>query len=461
MIQLSCADILKAVDGKLVSGDLSQRFLSISTDSRNICAGALFIPLIGENFNGHDFIGDAVKADAFGTLASQDTGLLPDGDFTVIRVDDTLKALGLIAGYYRSLFSIPVVAVTGSVGKTGTKELIAAALSRQLKVLKSEANLNNEIGMPQTLLGITREHEAVVLEMGMRGSGEISYLSCIARPDIAVITNIGLAHIERLGSRENILKAKMEILDGLKENGTVILNGDDAMLHGFKDLLPFKTILFGFDESCDYRAENIISQGENGCDFDVKIRNTIYKVRTTMPGMHNVINSLAAIAVASEMGVTPENVIAGISDCVPEKMRQNIISVNGIKIIDDVYNANPYSMTAAMNVLKDISRKGRAIAVLGDMLELGAWTDAAHNEIGAEAFKVGVGEIVAIGEYSANIRDGAVNAGFDPYKIHVFDSNQEAIEFLKSFVTIGDTILVKGSRGMKMEGIVSALTSNE
>jgi len=459
MNPLKCEEIIKATGGTLVSGRLDREFTDISTDSRSTGRENLFIPIIGERFDGHDFISDAFESGASGCLTQRDIG--PFGDKAVIKVEDTLKALGDIASYYRQKFDIPFVGITGSVGKTSTKEMVANVLSRKFKVLKTEGNLNNEIGLPLTVLRLDDSHEAAVVEMGMSGFGEISRLTSIAKPYVAIITNIGMSHIEKLGSRQNILKAKLEILEGLDKDGLVVLNGDDKLLSGLKGLLKFRTVFYGMDNGVDYRAESVRTSGEQGSYFDITVQNCDYEVYIPAPGIHNVHNALAAIAAGVELGVPMEEIIKGIAQFSPGKMRLDIISHKGMKIINDAYNASPQSMEAAISVLKDVGAGRRTIAVLGDMLEMGDWAYKAHIGVGRFAVQKGIDCIVTVGGNGRNIAEGALEAGASPDKVFSFNSNREAAEFLKVFAGDGDVVLVKGSRGMKMEEIVNRLTADD
>ncbi|MFZ5985967.1 MAG: UDP-N-acetylmuramoyl-tripeptide--D-alanyl-D-alanine ligase [Bacillota bacterium] len=457
METLKCEEIVKATGGVLLSGDMDASFDSISTDSRKIKQGDLFIPLIGEKFDGHQYIENSFKEGAKGCLTQKN--IEPLGDKIIIKVQDTSKALRDLASYYRQKFDIPFVGITGSVGKTSTKEMVSSVLSKGFNVLKTQGNFNNEIGVPLTVFGLENSHQAAVVEMGMSGFGEISRLTSIVKPDIAIITNIGLAHIEKLGSKINILKAKMEILEGLNSQGLVILNGDDNLLYGLKGLLKFRTVFYGFEEGLDYQAYNVNSLGEQGSTFEITIGNREYKIRVPVPGIHNVYNALAGLAAGIELGIPVGKIVEGIEEFTPEKMRLNIINHNGIKIINDAYNASPQSMEAAINVLKDISGNKRTIAVLGDMLELGDMSYKAHFDVGKFAVARGVDYIAAVGENGRNIAHGAIDAGAEAYKVFQFKDNEEAGKFLKGFVKTDDVLLVKGSRGMKMEEIVNMLTT--
>jgi UDP-N-acetylmuramoyl-tripeptide--D-alanyl-D-alanine ligase len=458
METLKCKEIVKAVNGVLISGDLETTFSNITTDSRKVNEGDFFIPIVGEKFDGHDFIVPSFEMGVSGCLTAKDTPGF-EGK-VVIRVEDTLSALRNLSAYYRQKFNIPVVGITGSVGKTSTKDMVSSVLNKKFNVLKTSGNFNNEIGVPLTVFNLESSHEAAVIEMGMSGLGEISRLTSIVRPDIAIITNIGLSHIEKLGSRQNILKAKMEIFEGLKNDGLVILNGDDNLLYGLKDLLRFRTVFYGMEDGLDYQAYNISSHGEMGTSFEIAIGNDNYKVHIPVPGVHNIYNALSAIAVGVELKIPVKDIIEGIGEFSPSKMRLNIVDHNGIKIINDAYNASPQSMEAAINVLKDVATaNNRTIAVLGDMLELGDIAVKAHKDVGKFAVSKEVSYIVAVGENGKNIIEGALEAGADKDRVFHFKDNSEAGKFLLDFTKQDDVLLVKGSRGMKMEEIVSLLTT--
>lgn len=454
---LSIDEVLKATDGIIISEGGCSSFTAVSTDSRKVGPGELFVPLVGERFDGHDYITAALESGASAALTHKD-GIGADGRL-LIRVRDTSAALRGLAAYYRSKFSIPFVGITGSVGKTSTKDMIASVLGRRFNVLSTEGNLNNEIGVPLTVFRLKADHEAAVLEMGMSGLGEISRLTAIVRPCVAVITNIGMAHIEKLGSRQNILKAKLEILEGLDENGLVVLNRDDSLLDGVRSLLRHRTVSYGMEEGADYRAANINSNGEGGIDFELTAGGRSYDAHLNAPGAHNIYNALAAAAAGRELGVSMEDVIEGIAACKPGKMRMNIISANGLKVINDTYNASPQSMKAALDVLEEIGVTGGRIAVLGDMLEMGSWAKDAHLEVGRYAAGKKLSRLLTVGPNAAYIAQGAVEAGFPEEAVSVFPGNREAIRFIEKIVQDEDTILIKGSRGMKMEELANRLTA--
>ncbi|KNY24941.1 UDP-N-acetylmuramoyl-tripeptide--D-alanyl-D-alanine ligase [Pseudobacteroides cellulosolvens] len=458
MQTLGLKEIIEATKGELIFGELEKGINGICTDSRKVVEGSLFIPIKGENFDGHAFIKDCLMKGAAASLTSEDVqGLDVMNGKAVIKVQDTLAALGDIARYYRALFNIPLVGITGSVGKTSTKDMIACVLQQKFNILKTSGNFNNHIGLPLTVMNMERDYEAAVLEMGMSGLGEISYLTKIAKPSIAVITNIGMSHIEKLGSKQNILKAKMEIMEGLPDDGIVILNGDDSLLYGLKGYLKYKTVYYGTEDGLDLQAYNIKTMGESGTCFEVTIGNNDYKVHIPVPGTHNVYNALAAIAVGLHMGISIESIIKGIASYSPANMRLNIVGHKGYKIINDAYNASPQSMESALDVLKDTSEGNRTIAVLGDMLEMGEWAYKAHVGVGKYVASKEINYLVTVGENGRNIAHGALEAGIPAKRVFSFRKNDEVKEFLKNFVEEGDFILIKGSRGMKMEEIAQGL----
>lgn len=453
---LEGTEILQATGGVVCGGNTSTVVTGVSTDSRKIRRGELFIPLVGEKFDGHSFIEDAVRAGATAFLTHKDVPV-PEGVFAV-RVGDTLEALQNIASFYREKFELKVVAVTGSVGKTSTKEMTASVLGQKYKTLRSTGNYNNQIGLPLTVLSLDSTYDMAVVEMGMSGFNEIRRLSQIVRPDIAVITNIGISHIEKLGSRQNILKAKLEIVDGMPAEGILILNGDDIMLSGVREKIPCRVKFFGLEDGSDIQAYDISSEGEKGIRFRIKLKGDICEMCLPVPGVHNIYNALAAVTVGLELGVSPEAIREGLQLFRPEKMRMNVLHVDGgIRLIDDTYNASPQSVEAALGVLKDLGAGSRKIAVLGDMLELGDWSRKAHRHIGSVIYDNSIDYLVTLGEQAKHVADGATEAGMDPHDISSFYDIDELNKFLGTLVQKGDIILVKGSRGMKMEQIVEFL----
>lgn len=453
---LAIDEILKATGGAITASSECAFVTNVSTDSRKVGPGELFIPLIGERFDGHDYITKAFENGAAAALTQKDG--IPSEGRLLIRVGDTSISLRELAAYYRSKFNIPFVGITGSVGKTSTKDMVANVIGRRFNVLSTEGNLNNEIGVPLTVFKLNERHEAAVVEMGMSGFGEISRLTAIVKPAVAIITNVGMSHIEKLGSRQNILRAKLEILEGLDSNGLVVLNWDDNLLNGVQSLLKNRTVSYGIEEGADYRAGNINSSGEGGIDFELTFEGRSYDVHLPVPGVHNVHNALAAVAAGRELGVPIEDIIEGISEYKPGKMRMNIISANGFKVINDTYNASPQSMKAALDVLEEIGVAGGRIAILGDMLEMGEWAKDAHLEVGRYVAGKRLSRLLTVGPNASYIAAGAIEAGFPEEAVSIFLNNKDTIRFIERIVQNGDTILLKGSRGMKMEELANSLT---
>lgn len=459
MISFDCVELAEAVAGKLLWGEPDVTFFGVTTDSRKVTKASLFIPLIGEKFDGHDYIEQCFKAGASVCLTSKP---IPEvAGCSAVLVDDTAKALRDLAAWHRKKFVIPVVGITGSVGKTSTKDMVSCVLSQKYSVLKTQGNFNNEIGLPLTVLNIDSSHETAVIEMGMSGFGEISRLTAIARPDIAIITNIGVSHIEKLGSQEGILKAKLEILEGLHKDGLVVLNGDDPLLKPLKGKLPFRTVLYGMHRGSDYTASKYQTMGEQGTSFEITVNETLYNVEIPVPGIHNVYNALAAIAAGIEMKIPMEIIINGIKQFSPGNMRQSIINHNGIKIINDAYNASPQSMQAAINVLEEISSGSRSIAVLGDMFEMGDMSKDLHYSVGEFIKNKKINYVITVGQDSGMISQAVADSGNGEIKLRHFESNKEALKYILGIVMPGDYILIKGSRGMKMEEIADGIMKSE
>lgn len=422
--------------------------LSICTDSRKITRGCLFIALVGERFDGHSFVASALEQGAAAAVCSKPV----EANGEILLVEDTGKAFMLLAAYYRSLFSIPVAGITGSVGKTTTKEMVYAVLSEKYNTLKNEGNLNNEIGLPTTVFRMNADYEAAILEMGMSAFGEISRLSRVAQPSIGVISKIGVSHIEHLGSREGILKAKLEILDGLKPGAPLVVNGDDDLLSTV-ELADRKVIKFGIENTaCDYIAKDI-EQGEKETTFTVVFGGKAQTVTIPTVGIHNVYNALSAFAVGIYLGVTPEQAAEGLSKYVTSGMRQRVSDFNGITVVEDCYNASPDSMRAAIEVLKGLGAKTKAL-VFGDMLELGDISAAAHKEIGVLAAQKGIDRLYTYGEMAALAADSARENGIAFAKS--FDDKNALAAELKKELSAGDAVLFKASRGMKLEEVITA-----
>lgn len=437
--------------GARIFGREGASFTGVCTDSRKIAPEELFIALKGGNFDGHDFLGAVYEKGCRGMVVSR----LPEQDFpraTLFLVEDTAKALHDIARGHRSRFFIPVIGVTGSVGKTTTKEFIYGVLSQKGKTLKTQKNFNNEIGLPLSLLELTDDYWAGVFEMGMNHPGEMERLSEIARPTVGVITNIGVAHIENLGSKEGICRAKLEIARGMEVGATLLLNGDEPLLWRCRGRLAQKILYFGIEnKECDYLACNI-RETEAGQRFSVRGK-AAFDCEITQKGAHNIYNALCAASLGDILGLDKEQIITGLLSFENAPMRQNIYEKNNLTVIDDCYNANPDSMKAALSVLSSMG--GRAAAFLGDMLELGSYSEAAHREIGRFAAKAGVATLFLKGPAMKYAAEAAIEAGMEESRVFWSARDEDLAAIARALLQPGDRVLFKGSRGMKMEKLLA------
>lgn len=453
MQKLTIDDILKATGGTLLCGSTAAEFSEITTDSRKAAEGVLFIPLVGDKFDGHEFIPAAFEMGASVVLTHRD--IEPMIGKTIIKVNDTFTALADIARYYKEKYNVPTVAVTGSVGKTTTKDMLHAVLSTKYRTLKTEGNFNNEIGLPLTVFRLEKEHERAVLEMGMSHFGEIEKLASIGKPDVAVITNIGMSHIENLGSQEGIFKAKMEITKLFDENNVLIVNGDDKFLSQTKGKGRYKVVCYGItNPENDVYARDIVNMGVNGTTFTAVADGKEYRVEVKAAGEHNVYNALAAICVGREFGVPMENIIEGIKNFKLTAMRMSVEEINGMTLINDCYNASPDSIRAALKVLGSVEGK-RRIAILGDVLEMGDFAPDAHYALGKNVCE-NAEVLITTGENAAYIAEGAKAEGMK--NVYSFPKTLETCNFVKDFVKAGDAVLIKASRGMHFEEIYNTLT---
>lgn len=418
----------------------------VCTDTRKIQPGSLFVCLRGERFDGHAFASQAAKLGAAALLVDHPV----DADVPQLVVTDTGKALLQLAGWYRRRFQLPVVGLTGSVGKTTTKEFIALVLGAKYNTLKTQGNLNNEIGVPQMLFRLEDSHTAAVIEMGMNHFGEISRLTRAVAPTVGLITNIGVSHIENLGSRAGILQAKLEILEGMAPDAPLIVNMDNDMLRtvklGDRPLLTFAID----DQSADFTATDIAEQGST---TTFTVHHSTFTQPVTIPtvGIHNVYNALAAMAVGYVAGVDPAAAASALANYVPTGMRQNLVQVGGVQVIEDCYNASPDSMRAALQTLGKLSVH-RRYAVLGAMLELGDYAKEAHTQVGKMAAENGIDGVLAYGADAAYIVEAAKQAGLENARL--FDTKEALAQSLAQQVQPGDGVLFKGSRGMHLEDVM-------
>jgi len=456
-------EITKAVFGELLNKTEAEiNIKKVSTDTRTISQGDLFIPLVGENFNGHDFLGIAQEKGACVVLIEKNywQEIKPSLAIPVILVDNTLKALQDLAYYHRSRYDIPVIGITGSNGKTSTKDLIAGILKQKLNVVKSQGSFNNEIGLPLTLLEINNDTQAVVVEMGMRGLGQITELANIAKPTMGVVTSVAPVHIDMLKTIENIAIAKGELPRSIEKSGKVFLNGENSWCIKMKDSTEAEVNFFGFNNNCKYRAQ-IIELQLHKSRFKLEINDQAKEIEFSIPGEHNILNALAAAGVAYELGFDLDTIAEGLKTAaISEKRLEKITLDNGIILINDTYNANPTSMKANIDILS-ASQADRRVAVLGDMYELGDYELEGHLDVGTHVCNGGADLLITVGKLGKLIAKGALDSGMPKDKVFNFANNQEAADFLKENLAQGDIVLFKGSRGAKIEEIVKEILATK
>lgn len=464
-MNMTLQQIAKACGGALCNaeGKESVKIQGAVLDSRLVEPGYLFFATRGERVDGHSFIPDVAKKGAACVVCEE----LPAGqNVPYILVKNSFQALKDVAQAYRQTLHIPVVGITGSVGKTSTKEFIAGVLSEKYRVLKTEGNYNNEVGLPLTILRIREEHEAAVLEMGISEFGEMHRLSKIARPDICVITNIGQCHLENLGSREGILKAKSEIFDFMNKQGHIVLNGDDDMLAGIEEVHGIRPVRFGINSGgestdtgkiCDVYATEIESKGLFGSEAVMHLEGKEYPVKVTLPGLHMVGNALAAACVARLLDMEVSEICQGIEKVQPVGGRSHILRTGKYVVIDDCYNANPVSMKAALDLLQ--SAEGRKVAILGDMFELGTDEKKLHGDIGRYAVEKEIDVLLCVGSLSKYMYEEAMRDWDGVVDVRFFEGKDELLEMLPDIVTQSDTVLVKASHGMHFEELVEWFTA--
>lgn len=455
MEPISLSQIARVMGAK-ATGRMMGSVDRISTDTRQDVTGSLFFALQGDNSDGHRFVKDALAGGAVGAVVDHP---VEGADGLQLVVFNTMIALGNIAGGYRDQFDIPVIGITGSVGKTSTKEMIAAALRSRLNVLASEKNYNNELGVPQTLLGLDSSHQAAVIEMGMRALREIERLTEITHPTIGVITNVGMSHIERLGSRFNIARAKRELIEGLPLQGIAVLPADDDYADFLLDFARshYRTVTFGVQKPADFRATDITFSPEGAPSFKINGQ----PFRLSAPGAHHVINSTVACAVASTQGIPLEAVAEALEQFRPPAMRMETINAdNGITVLNDAYNAAPDSMRSALETLAMLGASGRRkVAILGEMRELGEFSLEAHRYVGERVAEANVDLLVTVGPAAEEIARAA-SEGLGSVQVVSYPDTESAVLEARGLLMPGDIVLVKGSRAMEMEKVVRAITSN-
>lgn len=448
-IALRLDEIIEVCSGKLIQGDRSDLVAEVSTDTRTLKGGELFIALQGKNFDGHDFVAASQKKGAIGAVISK---RLESPIKNLIWVNDTLEALGEIASAYRAKFSLPIVAVTGSNGKTTTKEMIASLLSQKFEVLKSEKSLNNRIGIPMAIFKLSKKHEIGVLELGTSLWGEIPALTKVVAPEVGVITNIAPTHLEELGSVERVAEEKAAILSFAKH---AVLNFDDPIVSQMGSNFRGDIIGFGMDNSAQVRAKGVKLDKEGRPSFEILINDLSYgEVQLPCLGLHNVYNALAAAAVGFIFKLEPEQIKTGLENYQPSKMRMQSEEIAGVRFINDAYNANPVSMKAAIEFLSQLNlggSGGRKIAVLGSMAELGESSKQFHRDIGEFFSKLGVNLLICVGSEASHIASAAMGSGFSKESTFEYGFSSEAGVQLFKLAKSGDIVLVKGSRSMRLE----------
>lgn len=459
MITGKAKDCLDVVGGKLLQGSAAKAFRGVSINSRTIEKEELFVCIQGESFDGHNFLGEAVNKGAAGIILSDPVHLsgnmISGGNSPfVIQSQNTLRALQDLAGYQRTRFPFQVVAVTGTNGKSTTKEMIASIIETKYKTLKTQGNLNNHIGLPLTLLARKPEHEVGVLEMGMSAAGEIKRLAEIAMPDIGVITNISAGHLDQLKTVKDVQAAKGELFDSINKEGTAIVNADDPLVLELAKSLRVKKITYGIAQSSDVQASNIQNEGSSGFTFTAKVFNQKISVKLSQIGYCNIYNALAALATGHSLGISGKDMSRGLENYQQIPQRNEQIHYEGVTLINDAYNANPQSMREALKTLSEFNTQGKRFLIIGDMLELGPLSESAHHELGQEIILSNVDHLVTVGPLASLVAESAKKNPRHPLQIGKFNTHVEAVSYLLRNVEKGDCLLIKGSRGAKMENII-------
>lgn len=452
MENFKISDIIKATNGSLEKGDPNAIINGISTDSRTLKNGDLFVALIGERFDAHNFAVNVIEQGAMGVVLSHEVQGLNELKSNVVMVKDTTKALGDIARYYKNKFNITVIGITGSNGKTTTKDMTSAILSEKFSVLKSEGNLNNTIGLPLTLFRLSSSYNLAVLEMGISIPGEMSQLVDIAEPKVAVVTNVSSTHLEFLGSIDGVGKEKQILVESAE---SAVLNIDDPYVSRMSNVVKGNVIFYGIDNPADVTAKDIVLDQDGRPEFTISVNNAYERIKLPSVGRHNVYNALAAISVGRMFGVGLDSIKVSLESYQQTSMRMQRLMIDGVTIINDTYNSNPVSMRVAVDLLKSLKSDGKKVMVVGDMLELGEQSEELHDATGKYIGTSGVSEIlVTVGNRAVKIAESALKAGMK--NVIVCKTNPEAVEYLRKNLNKGDLALIKGSRGMKMEQILIA-----
>ena len=465
MLTLSVETLLEVIGGELIAGDQSVMVNGLTTDSRNVEPGMAFVAILGERTDGHDHIPEALSCGARAVLVTRDSDSIVSAieaaherEAAVVRVQDALAAVQDLAIYHRNRLFCPVIGVTGSTGKTTTKDFLQNVLSLHSRVVATQGNQNNELGVPFTILRAGADTDILVVEMAMRGLGQIARLCEIARPTAGLVTNVGTSHLEMLGSQEAIASAKSELVRGVPDDGRVFLNADDPTTPVLAEETMAQVVTYGLREDADVRADDIGIDEESCASFRLHTSVGEREIHLAVPGRHNVYNALAAAAVSLYLEVSLDDVAEGLSSAQAGEMRMQLFqSASGVHVINDAYNANPSSMRAAIETLSEMQTDGERIAVLGDMAELGSLTELAHFRIGEEIARLPIGVLVTVGEKARRIADGARVEGMDEANIRPCATPEEASEVLDDLLEPSDVVLVKASRVMGLERVVEGI----
>lgn len=467
MLRATIETLLEVTGGELLAGSPVTVASGLAVDSRLVAPGAVFVALPGERVDGHDYLLAAIDAGAHGLLVTRSSEDMEavilrarEAGVAVLRVPDGVRAIAAIARWHRNRLTCMVVGITGSTGKTTTKDMLTSVLAQRFRVVATEGNRNNEIGVPLTVLTADVTTEVLVVEMGMRGSGQIADLAQIARPGLGLVTNVGVSHIELLRDEESVADAKGELIASLPEDGLAFLNGDDAFSDRITALSRAPVMTYGLGEACDVRAEGIVLDADSRAAFEIVWNERRCPVSLSLPGRHNAYNALAAAAVAITLGATCDDVQLGLADARVSAMRMQVFeTASGITVINDAYNANPVSMRAAIETLAGVQVTGRRAAVLGDMAELGSLTELAHFQLGEFVHRVGIDTLLTVGSRAVRIAEGARAAGMPVQEVRQCATVDEASEVLDDVIEPGDVVLVKASRVMGLERVVEGIVT--
>jgi UDP-N-acetylmuramoyl-tripeptide--D-alanyl-D-alanine ligase len=455
-MRMTLHEVAEATGGRIVAGSSELPFTAIGIDTRALPRGALFVAIRGAHFDGHDFVGDAVAAGAAGVVVRRGTNL--PAQIAAVEVEGTERALGDLASWWRTKLAAPCVAITGSNGKSTTKEMAAAAVGALGPIVKTEGNFNNLIGLPLTIFRWEEGHRAAILEMGMNAPGEIRRLTEIARPGVGLITNVTAAHLERLHSVEAVAAAKGELFESMPEGGIAVVNAEDRWVQEVAASYRGEHLTYGMRNDCAVRFLHMETNGLDAMLLALAVRGKDYRVKLPVPGAHNVMNALAAVAVGVALGIDAGIAVERLSGFRPMALRfERLQLANGARVVNDAYNANPESMRAAFRTVGSAARAGRFVAALGDMLELGEASAELHRQVGEDAVQQGVERLFVIGDFAEELAAGAQAAGLSDSEIAICDDVEQLSRLVEEELHAGDVLLVKGSRGMRMERVVEYL----